>query len=166
MIMEAKSINLSFKHPFTLSLFGPTGSGKTNFALNLIKNRDNLISSKVDKIIIFYDSWQEEYSSFPDITFVNKVPSVSEFKSYTDPYKFKNGSLVILDDALSSTNIDIEKLFTIHSHHQKASLIYISQVVFSNNPYFRTISNNCLYILLLKNPRNLQVSNFLLYIFF
>ena len=65
-------------------------------------------------------------------------------------------SLLVLDDLMSVTNGFVVDIFTKLSHHRDLSVMYLCQNLFDRNPHHRTISLNSHYILLLKNPRDVQ----------
>ena len=71
-------------------------------------------------------------------------------------------TLLVLDDLMDKCASDssILNLFTTDSHHKSVSVIFVTHNVFSNHKYFRTISLNCQYIILLNSPRDkLQITN-------
>ena len=45
-----ESVDVSIKWPFKWTLVGSSGSGKTNFALNIIKNSASLFEQKPDRV--------------------------------------------------------------------------------------------------------------------
>ena len=64
MEQEIESVDVSIKWPFKWTLVGSSGSGKTNFALNIIKSSPTLFDQKLDKVIIIYKVFQEIYNTF------------------------------------------------------------------------------------------------------
>jgi hypothetical protein len=55
----------------------------------------------------------------------------------------------------------IFSLFTIDSHHKNISVFFLTQNLFSQGKYSRTISLNCQYIILMNNPRDRSQINYL-----
>jgi len=55
----------------------------------------------------------------------------------------------------------ILNLFTTDSHHRNISVFLISQNLFSQGKYSRTISLNCIYLIIFKNPRDKSQINVL-----
>ena len=53
-------------------------------------------------------------------------------------------------------NPDIQKLFTVDSHHMNISIFFITQNLFSKGKCMRTISLNSNYMLIFNNPRDRQ----------
>ena len=80
-------------------------------------------------------------------------------------YEKQKGKQFVLRDELLKNRLDdlmqecgkdpqITKLFTQGSHHRNLSVIYIVQNLFHQSKESRTISLNCHYIVLFKNPRD------------
>ena len=61
--------------------------------------------------------------------------------------------MVIDDHALSVTE-DMASIFTVASRHAKVSLIFTTQNLFNRKDFFRDISLQSTYMVLLKNPRD------------
>jgi len=49
---------------------------------------------------------------------------------------------------------DIFNLFTTHSHHQNIAVFLVTQNIFEQGKYARSISINCNYLILMNNPRD------------
>ena len=140
-------------HPSTILVAGPTGSGKTELVVNLIKN--NQFTKPIQRIYWLYSEWQPAYTRVhlfrPEIQFLNSLD-----EQVYDSLDGNYNNLVILDDAmnkLGSTGI-LEKFFTEGSHHRNISIIYIVQNLFDKGKSHRTVSLNSQYIFLFKNPRD------------
>ena len=136
--MESK-----LKHPFTCVLAGPTGCGKTFFVSKLIK--DSGINPLPDRIIWCYGEWQAMYSDMSGVEFVEGLNFETDSKQNT---------LVVIDDLMHETDERVSKLFTKGSHHRNLSVVYLVQNLFGKNKEHRTISLNCHYIVVFKNPRD------------
>ncbi|CAF1038151.1 unnamed protein product [Brachionus calyciflorus] len=85
-----------FKHPFTCTIAGPTQSGKTSQKRQSSFDNFNEIS--------------------PDVKFHKGIPDIDELDT-SEP------NLIILDDLMKECEEDpnIQKLFTIDSHHKNIS---------------------------------------------
>ena len=65
-------------------------------------------------------------------------------------------SIIVLDDLMSECSKDqrVSDLFTRGSHHKGISVFYLTQNLFPPGKLSRTISLNCHYIFVFKNPRD------------
>lgn len=93
-------------------------------------------------------------TSYPDLSecktpvrYLDYIPDASLF---TD----KKNRLVILDDMMRESNENVVDLFTKHSHHLSASVIFICQNIFHKGKGQRDISLNSHYIIAYKSPRD------------
>jgi hypothetical protein len=142
-----------FKHPFTCMIAGPTQSGKTHFIYNILKNNQLIIEPIIHKIVYCYSVWQDFFNQFsniyPKVEFHQGIIDLSEINPYQN-------NLIILDDLMTEgqSNISILNLFTIDSHHKNTSVVFISQNLFSQGKYSRSISLNSHYLIIFNNPRD------------
>lgn len=153
----SKSIDVKhfkFKHPFTCMVAGPTSSGKTVFVQSLLKEMDFLIDGirEVPKIVWCYGQWQSSYSQPCGETKVEYVEGLLAEESI----RTEAPDVMIIDDLMNELGDDkrLADLFTKGSHHLNISLIFIVQNVFHKAKQMRTISLNCHYMVLMKNPRD------------
>jgi len=151
--------------PFNLIISGATQSGKTTFACNLLKSADELITKqKSDYVLLYYKAQQPKYDRLISGGLVHETINLfgNEAITYNDVlekvehFKDGKGSTVIFDDAMSFLNKDLADVFTTLGHHTNTNLIFMTQNLFYDNPFFRTISLNSHYMSLLKNKRDLQ----------
>jgi hypothetical protein len=144
------------KLPFRMCIVAPSGSGKTNFLINLLKlfcsgdkgtfqtiniitrNKDEplyrWISSVCDQIII-----TEGLSTTPAL----------------DKFEKEKNHLVVFDDLVLSKDLSTVENYYIRARKLNCSVIFISQ------SYFRIpkiIRNNCSYMVLLKLSGNREVN--------
>lgn len=148
--------------PFTGIFCGPTSSGKTEKVAELIRNMEHYLSHKPEEIVICYGSWQ---NVFEDISNNNMGIPVRTLNEFTDVKEFipvdRKHRLLIIDDLMAETkgSIQLDNLFTKHSHHMNISVIYITQNIFSKGA--RQITLNGHYFLFMKSPRNVgSIENF------
>ena len=136
-----------WKHPFTAIVAGPTGCGKTVFTFKFISESQDFITPSPEKIIYCYGEYQEIFSNYPHVTFIEGLPDISQFDG-------KQRTLVILDDLMTETNDSVSNIFTKVSHHRNVSVVYLSQNLFYKSKQNRTMSLNAHYMVLFKNPRD------------
>ena len=150
---------ITFRHPFTCIVSGPTGSGKSTFCIRLLKNLNTLCTEKnfAGGIVWCYS----ERTAVPTkqlaelrnkkIIYHEGVPDDNFFKANT----CREPCLVILDDLLQTAYSEgVSVLFTRGSHHRNISVILITQNLFHQARHARDISLNAKYIILLKNVRD------------
>ena len=85
------------------------------------------------KIIYCYGEYQNLFSDFPSVEFNQGLPDISQFNG-------RQPVLLVLDDLMSESGDDVEKIFTKFSHHRNISIIYLSQNLFYKSKQNRTIS--------------------------
>ena len=61
-----ESIDISIKWPFKWCLVGTSGSGKTNFSLNIVKNSTRIFDAIPSRLIVIYREFQHIYNRFQE----------------------------------------------------------------------------------------------------
>lgn len=154
---KIKRIKMTFyqlKHPFTKLITGPTQSGKSFFIERLLNNLSYMMDYPPEEIIFCFGEWQSAYErlnkNIQNIRFIEGLPN--------EEILLTNGSrkLIIIDDLMQETDERVTKIFTKGSHHRNLSVIYIVQNLFSKNKEHRTITLNCHYFVIFKNPRDIS----------
>ena len=138
---------LAFKHPFTATVAGPTGCGKTQFTFKLIENANEMLSPPPSKIYYCYGEYQSLFANYPHVIFNEGLPDITNFDG-------RQPVLLVIDDLMQETNDTVANIFTKISHHRNVSVLYLTQNIFPKNKYARTISLNSHYLVLFKNPRD------------
>jgi len=161
---------LPFRHPSTILIAGPTGSGKTEFVVKLLTQHG--IDPFPERIIWVYSEWQDAYERIQNKLAESKPTKRVEFvKDYNDDlYDSLDRTvrnLVVLDDQMVNRDMHrggsgtgLAKFFTQGSHHRNLTVIYIVQNLFHQARDMRTVSLNSQYLVVFKNPRDmLQIQN-------
>ena len=138
---------LKFLHPFTATISGPTGCGKTQFTFKLLENAVQMIDPPPSKVWYCYGEYQPLFSKYPYVIYNEGLPDITQFDG-------KEPILLVIDDLMQETNDTVAKIFTKVSHHRNMSVLYITQNIFPKNTHSRTISLNSHYLVLFKNPRD------------
>ena len=154
---NSTSMDLRLKHPCTITISGPTGSGKTELTKKIIRSLRAVMVPVPEEIIWCYTEYQPGYAeleSIPNVKLIEGVPDRDMLKQSKGTSK-----CVVLDDMMSSKqNNKLTDLFIKGSHHWNLTVINLVQNLFYNNQ--RTSRINSAYLFLLKNPSDkLQISN-------
>ena len=141
-----------FMCPANIMISGCTSSGKTTFVKKLI-DHPGLFHPRPNKILYCYGSWQSLFEDIKNVKFHKGLPTKEDIDS------FANGqhNLIILDDLMADIVKDegTQQLFTRGSHHKNLTVLYLCQNAFCQGKCARTISLNCAYLILFKNPRDI-----------
>lgn len=111
----------------------------------------------IDKVLYCYQVYQPNL--FGDLQ--KAVPHIEFHKGL--PSGFGDGSkIIVLDDLMTevSTSDELVKAFSIYSHHNNISIIFLTQNFF-NKGNTRNLTLNCKYIVAMKNPRDTTFIQFL-----
>lgn len=160
--------DIRFQTSFNCIVSGASSSGKTTWVKNLLTLKSKLFTEEPAKVILFYKVMQDIYLEMETTGLVNELininehfPTLDEIVEIVHGYKDKGGSLLIFDDTMTDINPDFEQLFCNISHHENASIIFLTQNLFYRNKSFRTMSLNCHYMVLMKNDRDKQQTSIL-----
>ena len=153
MSKEVSEKHLQFKHPFTAIAAGPSGSGKTFLIRNILKNFNstiaNLDNSEIN-VVWAFGKWQEIYNNpinNVNFKYIEGIPEEEECENY---------DIIILDDLMSEikNNKFVIDLFTKGSHHNRQSVILLTQNLYHKGPIMRDINLNSHYLIIFKSPRD------------
>ena len=148
-----------FYAPSSITLSGPSSSGKTVMAMEILKHRQTLFSQPVHGVIYCYSEYQQTFNDPPggDVTFHHGLPTMEELEEYVDMFETKH-FLIIYDDlmkefAQSELMMDVA---TKLSHHRNFSVINITQNIFIQGKAARSQSLNSGYYILTRTTRDLR----------
>jgi len=107
----------------------------------------------VDKPIseIFYCAPE---TSYPDLSECRTPVRYLDWLPSAEMFADKKNRLVIIDDMMRESDESVVDLFTKHSHHLSASVIFICQNIFHKGKGQRDISLNSHLIVSYKSPRD------------
>ena len=143
----------TFKHPFTMTVSGPTGSGKTWLIKDIF--RHNIIFPAPQRVLILFKRWQPLYDEIkkiiPYAEFIQGIPTDLDHDDFFDVAK---NNLILMDDLQSTTANDprIADLFTEGSHHRNLSVINLTQTLFPPGKNSATLRRNTQYMIIFKSP--------------
>ena len=145
-----------FKLPFRMCIVAPSGSGKTNFLINLLRvfscgNKGtfqsiNIITRNKDEPLY---KWVQ---SRCDQIVINEGLS---FTPKLDSFDKDVNHIVIFDDLVLSKDLSMVENYYIRARKLNCSVIFISQSYFKIP---KVIRNNCSYMVLLKLSGNREVN--------
>ena len=132
-------------------IFGATGVGKTEFILEVIRQR--LVHPFPRNIFYLYSIEQDFMSTWNQ----NELQPIKFIKGLNfDQVDTSEPSMVVIDDLLLSTNKIVAEMFILGSHHKQISLFFLTQNLFPNCDLFRTMSANAHYYVIFHNQRNFR----------
>ena len=153
---------LKFHCPFTCQISGSTGSGKSWFVSNFLRNLSDVVDCDIDRIIYIHGEHQPLYDELQrdieNIEFIHlKDDTLAEHIPLSGP------ALIVLDDLYCELRKSktLIKLFSKYSHHRNLSVIFIQQVLFVKEPNIKELSQNSHYLILFRNLRDKSNIKFL-----
>lgn len=147
---------MQFVHPFSAIVAGSSGTGKTVFTRNLLQDYRSVTTITKSPLKVWWCHGQTQQLhkvAIPGVDIVYFDEFVSEFGD-------DKPDIIVYDDLMSeiSKNKGLTDIFTKKRHHENVSVMFLIQNLFFQSSEMRTISLNCMYFILMKNPRDrLQV---------
>lgn len=150
---------MTFKCPFTLVIAGPSSCGKSTWVKKLLLKKEKLFDKPRGKVFYFYNSYDKNLFPFLERnelvqSFTKGLPDLSWMQE--NATEGENPTL-ILDDLMLQVRPETQSLFTEGSHHCNFNVIFLVQNMFLKA--LRTITLNCKYALVFKNPREVSQIN-------
>ena len=143
---------IPFQAGSPIMISGPTGSGKTFWTHRLLKN--DMFTEKVASILYCYGVYQPFFDkmNISNLEFHEGLPSPEKVQTLNDG----NFHLIVLDDLMEYIikSVEAQNLFTKYCHHYNISAIFITQNIFAQGPYARSISINTHILVLFANKRD------------
>ena len=122
---------ITFRHPTTILIAGPTQAGKTFFFKQILEHK--LIHPSPSRIIYVFGQRAPDLDHlkplYPNIEYVLGMKNFLDILPTIEP---DERNLVVLDDQVSEAGKldETSKLFTQGSHHRNITVVYIVQNVF------------------------------------
>lgn len=142
-----------FRHPCTVLISGPTGSGKTRFVQKVLVSQ--LIQPPPQRIVWVYGEWQRAYA---ELQLSHKIEFIHDVIPPLESFSASERNLLVLDDQMDKVrdSVIVEKYFTQGSHHRNITVFALNQNAFAKGKSMRTISLNSRVSVLFKNPRDIS----------
>ena len=124
---------------------GASRCGKSEFVKSLLKN-PQIWQKYPEKVTISYLANKSQYNDVPYATLVHGLPDLDEFTSND---KFET---LVIDDGsalLTQKNNSLLSLFTLDSHHNNKTIIYVCHNPFMSHA--RTLRLQCNYLVFFPN---------------
>uniref|UniRef100_A0A914EGD3 AAA+ ATPase domain-containing protein n=1 Tax=Acrobeloides nanus TaxID=290746 RepID=A0A914EGD3_9BILA len=141
-----------FHYPFTAIVAGATGCGKSEWAIQLIENKEAVIDNPPTEVLYAYGEMSSAVRKLIDkdgIRIREGIPTREELKSLKRP------TLLVLDDLMLNfterKDNFLNELFTRGSHHWDLSVLLVTQDAFA--PELRVARKNCHYLILMRAPQ-------------
>jgi hypothetical protein len=148
--------DLVIKHPATLIVSGPSGSGKSELTRSIINNFPLTTSIKKDRVKVMWaysmiESLRPLSSPNVLVSFFEGVPTIKQIREEAP-------DILVLDDLLMSAAKDngIADLFIKGSHHLNLTIFFLVQNIFANGRNMRNISLQAKYLIFMKSMRDEQ----------
>lgn len=140
---------------------GPSGSGKTFRTMQFITYKDDVFTNPacMQRVLFYYNVETELFKRFKhyeNIEWINRYPSDLDYiNEVADQFKAIGGCTIIIDDFASQLTPEIERLFTVLSHHKRITVFLLVQnLFFGSKAWQRGISLNCQHTLIFPNYRD------------
>ena len=145
-----------FKVPFRMCIVAPSGSGKTNFLINLLHLFSCGYKGTFQTIAIITRNKDEPLyrwitSKCDQITIKEGLTNTPQLDKFDKDYNH----LVVWDDLVLSKDLTMVEQYYIRARKLNCSVIFISQSFFKIP---KIIRNNCSYMVLLKLSGNREVN--------
>lgn len=131
----------TLKHPSATIIAGPSQSGKTTLAREIVHS--NIYFPNIRKVKWCYSYVKPWFLKEPSFEFIRGLPD-----------SYEEDELIVIDDLMRHLNNKIADLFTGISHNCCVSVILILQNLFPRVQVMRDISLNAHYLILFKNSRD------------
>lgn len=145
-------INFQLRSGSMFFILGPSNSGKSSLAIEIIRQRCRIYDEPPDKVFYCYSIYQPMFHQLsledPNVTFVNSIQAIKD--------EIVPNSLYVLDDqdiTRSNQVLQIlEDLALKYCHHQRVSVLVLGHSIF--NKKLRQVMLNASYFAIFNFPRD------------
>ena len=145
-------IDASLTTPFTMSVSGSRGSGKSEFTKTLLLGQEKYLNKPFDNVKWVYKHFQPNLFGPLIEKFGDKIELINELPNFESMQK--QNTVFILDDMILEVidSKDILELF-LYGRHIGVSVIILSQNMFIAGKHRISMDRNTEYIILMNNIR-------------
>ena len=141
--------DLRLSNPFSMLVAGSSQTGKTLWVREMLKKANRLYSQPPGAIYFFVREWQSLFDGIASAKIHLGMPDMAFLKTISH-----SNATIVIDDLIHHVTSETAELFTVGCSRYGVNIIFITQNLFDKNPFFRTISLNCKYFCIRKNPRD------------
>ena len=123
-----------WKHPFTCTVAGPTGCGKTTFVARLLRNASTMIDPSPERVTRYYGEWQSAYENLD-------IPNLHLGEGLPTSFDANKRNIVVLDDIMAETDERVTK----KSHHCNTSVVHGRPLILMICVSMRDIAISCYF---------------------
>lgn len=162
-ILNVEENDFKFQVPCSISVIGPSQSGKSEWIVKLIKNRADLFTAQFQQIVYCIPEnlqhspnpiFEKIKLLFPSVQLVLGLPDTLKLNLTFDTMP----KLLIIDDLMSEflASYEMVKLLSIEVHHYNITTIVTLHNLFAPSKYGRTHARNVNYKILFNNRLDLR----------
>ena len=152
------SFNIAFKSPSNIIISGPSQSGKTQLAFNLLKYKHEMFEDPPQSVLFFYSEWASKFDEMEKNKMVSEfhqnIPSIDDLKILLSNYSHGDHKICIFDDLLHQINATVSNAFTVIGSKTKTTFVFLSQAQFHNNEHYKLMSQNAHALFICKSIRD------------
>lgn len=143
-------MNFQLKSDRVMCVSGPSQSGKTEFVLKLLTQRNELFERPLEKVLWCYGILDT------NLHYRLQGNGYKTLHGLPKEQDIEPNSICVLDDLLSESESskEVTNMCTRAAHHKPCFVIFISQNLFPGGKEARTRSLNTHYYVIFKNPRD------------
>lgn len=159
-VVTMDKIAVPFERNCSAIVCGGSGSGKTTFIVNCIKNKERIFNNDVPRSVhYFYGVYQtlfDKLESDYGVTLHYGIPTEECLNNITETASNGDSTLIIIDDLMEEVAKEptVCRLFTQGCHHRNLSTFFLTQNLYFGGKYGTTLSRNSHYYIFTKSPGN------------
>ena len=112
----------------SMIISGPSKSGKSHFALQMVRQRDVLFKTRINQVFWHYGIASSMHKELRDLNVILKegIPSQEDIEN------LQENDMIILDDLQEECkkNKDITEMFLRGAHHRRYFVVQVVQYIF------------------------------------